>query len=78
MVVGILKKSNQVKAKAEGIGNLVLIVGGPTGRDGVEGASFASAGLDESSASNIGAVAIGDPEIGKVLEKACLELVDKN
>ena len=77
MVVGILKKSNQVKAKAEGIGNLVLIVGGPTGRDGVEGASFASAGLDESSASNIGAVAIGDPEIGKVLEKACLELVDK-
>jgi len=77
MVVGILKKSNQVKAKAEGVGNLVLIVGGPTGRDGVEGASFASAGLDESSASKTGAVAIGDPEIGKVLEKACLELAEK-
>jgi len=77
MVVGILKKSNQVKAKAEGVGNLVLIVGGPTGRDGVEGASFASAGLDESSASKTGAVAIGDPAIGKVLEKACLELVEK-
>ena len=76
MVVGILKKSNQVKAKAEGPGNLVLIVGGPTGRDGVEGASFASAGLDENSASKTGAVAIGDPAIGKVLEKACLELVE--
>ena len=77
MVVGILKKSNQVKSKAEGVGNLVLIVGGPTGRDGVEGASFASAGLDESSASKTGAVAIGDPKIGKVLEKACLELAEK-
>ena len=77
MVVGILKKSNQVKAKAEGVGNLVLIVGGPTGRDGVEGASFASAGLDENSVSKTGAVAIGDPAIGKVLEKACLELVEK-
>ncbi|MCK4520220.1 MAG: phosphoribosylformylglycinamidine synthase subunit PurL, partial [Candidatus Omnitrophica bacterium] len=77
MVVGILKKSNQVKAKAEGAGNLVLIVGGPTGRDGVEGASFASAGLDENSADKTSAVAIGDPEIGKVLEKACLELAEK-
>jgi len=77
MVVGILKKTNQVKAKAEGVGNLVLIVGGPNGRDGVEGASFASAGLDENSVSKTGAVAIGDPMIGKVLEKACLELVEK-
>ena len=77
MVVGILKKSNQVKAKAEGVGNLVLMVGGPTGRDGVEGASFASAGLDENSTSKTGAVAIGDPEIGRVLEKACLEITDK-
>ncbi len=77
MVVGILKKSNQVKARAEGVGNLVLIVGGATGRDGVEGASFASAGLDESSESKTSAVAIGDPQIGKALEKACLELVDK-
>ena len=77
MVVGILKKSNQVKSKAEGVGNLVLIVGGPTGRDGVEGASFASAGLDENSASKTGAVAIGDPQIGKALEKVCLELAEK-
>jgi len=77
MVVGIMKKSNQVKAKAEGVGNLVLIVGGPTGRDGVEGASFASAGLDENSGDKTSAVAIGDPKIGKVLEKACLELAEK-
>ncbi|UCD14997.1 MAG: phosphoribosylformylglycinamidine synthase subunit PurL [Candidatus Omnitrophota bacterium] len=77
MVVGILKKDNLVKARAEGIGNEVIIVGGPTGRDGVEGASFASSGLDESSQAKTGAVAIGDPQIGKRLIEACLEVIEK-
>ena len=77
MVVGLLKKDNLVKAKAEGVGNIVMIVGGPTGRDGVEGASFASAGLDESSSKKTNAVAIGDPKIGKMLQKACLEVIEK-
>ncbi|MDP2924357.1 MAG: phosphoribosylformylglycinamidine synthase subunit PurL [Candidatus Omnitrophota bacterium] len=78
MVVGILKKKNLVRAKAQGAGNLVVIVGGPTGRDGVEGASFASAGLDESSKDKTNAVAIGNPEIGRRLREACLELIEKN
>jgi len=77
MVVGLLKKDSLIRAKAEGVENLVIIAGGPTGRDGVEGASFASAGLDESSELKTGAVAIGDPKIGKVLMGACLDLIEK-
>ncbi len=77
MVVGILKKDNFVSAKAKGVGNLVIIAGGPTGRDGVEGASFASSGLDESSQNKKGAVAIGDPDVGKRIREACLELVEE-
>ena len=48
MVVGLLKKDDIIRARADGVGNLVVIAGGATGRDGVEGASFASSGLDES------------------------------
>ena len=44
MVVGILEKKNLIKARTGDVGNLVLIIGGPTGKDGVEGASFASVG----------------------------------
>jgi phosphoribosylformylglycinamidine synthase len=77
MVVGLLKKKNIVKARASGIGNLVIIAGGRTGRDGVEGASFASSGLDESAKERKGAVAIGDPKIGKKIREACLEIAEK-
>ncbi|MDD5347722.1 MAG: phosphoribosylformylglycinamidine synthase subunit PurL [Candidatus Omnitrophica bacterium] len=77
MTVGIVKNKELVKAQARGIGNLVLIVGGPTGTDGVEGAAFASAGLSEEAAAKSSAVAIGDPKMGKVLREACLELMDK-
>ncbi|MGE4357935.1 MAG: phosphoribosylformylglycinamidine synthase subunit PurL, partial [Candidatus Omnitrophota bacterium] len=77
MTIGIVKKKNIVKARARGIDNLVLIVGGATGRDGVEGAAFASAGLDEESAKKSSAVAIGDPKMGRLLREACLELIDK-
>jgi phosphoribosylformylglycinamidine synthase len=77
MTVGIVKNKAIVKAKASGVGNLVLIVGGATGRDGVEGAAFASMGLDEEAAKKSSAVAIGDPRMGLILRKACLELMDK-
>jgi phosphoribosylformylglycinamidine synthase subunit PurL len=77
MVVGLLKKKNIVRARAAGIGNLVIIAGGRTGRDGVEGASFASSGLDESAKERKSAVAIGDPKIGKRIREACLELAEK-
>lgn len=77
MVVGLLKKENIIRARAEGVGNLVIIAGGATGRDGVEGASFASSGLDESAEEKKGAVAIGDPKIGRKIREACLELAEK-
>lgn len=77
MVVGLLKKKDIVRARAEGPGNLVIIAGGATGRDGVEGASFASSGLDDSAEQKKSAVAIGDPKIGKAVREACLELAGK-
>jgi phosphoribosylformylglycinamidine synthase len=77
MTVGIVKNKAIVKARASGVGNLVLIVGGPTGTDGVEGAAFASSGLDEESAEKSSAVAIGDPRMGRILREACLELMAK-
>ncbi len=77
MTVGIVKKKAIVKARAKGVGNLVLIVGGATGRDGVEGAAFASAGLDEEASKKSSAVAIGDPHMGRILREACLELIHK-
>ena len=55
----------------------MLIVGGATGRDGVEGAAFASSGLDEEASKKSSAVAIGDPKMGRILREACLELMHK-
>jgi len=78
MVVGLLKKENIVRARAEGVGNLVVIAGGATGRDGVEGASFASSGLDESAKERKSAVAIGDPKIGKRIREAALKSPKRN
>ena len=78
MTVGLVKLDKVLKATASGIGNLVLIIGGPTGKDGVEGASFASGALTEEAAQKTSAVAIGDPYMGKVLREACLELIDKD
>ena len=77
MTVGIVKRKAIVKAQAKGVDNLVLIVGGATGRDGVEGAAFASAGLDEEATKKSSAVAIGDPKMGKILRESCLELISK-
>jgi phosphoribosylformylglycinamidine synthase len=77
MTVGIVKNKALVKARATGVGNLVLIVGGATGRDGVAGAAFASSGLDEEASKKSSAVAIGDPHMGRILREACLELMNK-
>jgi len=77
MTVGIVRHKGIVKARAKGVGNLVLIVGGATGRDGVAGAAFASAGLDEEASKKRSAVAIGGPHMGRILRKACLELIHK-
>ncbi|MEA3305362.1 MAG: phosphoribosylformylglycinamidine synthase subunit PurL [Candidatus Omnitrophota bacterium] len=76
-VVGIVKHENIVRGAAYGAGNPVYYIGKDTGRDGVGGASFASKEITEKSGSDKGAVAIGDPELGKRLREACLELTEK-
>jgi len=76
-VVGIVERENIVRGTACGPGNPVYYIGGETGRDGVGGASFASKEISEKSGSEKSAVAIGNPELGKRLRKACLELAEK-
>ncbi len=77
MAVGFMRHKDMAKARATGVGNLVLIVGGATGRDGVAGAAFASKGLDEEQGEQSSAVAIGDPKMGKIVRAACLELIQR-
>jgi len=76
-VIGVVRHEDIVRGVAHGAGNPVYYIGGDTGRDGVGGASFASKEITEESASTPNAVAIGDPELGKRLRKACLELIKK-
>ena len=59
---------------AKGAGNPVYIVGSSTGKDGIHGATFASADITESSAEDIPSVQIGDPFMEKLLLEATLEL----
>ncbi len=75
--VGILPKDRLVLAKASGAGNLAVLLGASTGRDGIGGVSvLASSGFDESSAAKRPSVQVGDPYEEKKLIEACLELLD--
>src|SRR3954469_13854843 len=76
MSVGIVKVGKTVSATAEGIGNPVFFVGSATGKDGIGGASFASANITEESTEDLPAVQVGDPFQEKKLLEACLELID--
>lgn len=74
MAMGLMETSEIVKAGASGVGNPVLYVGSTTGRDGMGGASFASAELDATSeVEDRPAVQVGDPFLEKSLIEACLE-----
>jgi phosphoribosylformylglycinamidine synthase subunit PurL len=73
MALGILETPEIVKSGAVGIGNPVLYVGSTTGRDGMGGASFASAELSDESEADRPAVQVGDPFLEKSLIEACLE-----
>ena len=75
MSVGILKNGETVSATAEGKGNPVFFVGSATGKDGIGGASFASAEITEGSAADLPAVQVGDPFQEKKLLEACLEVI---
>jgi phosphoribosylformylglycinamidine synthase II len=74
MCVGIVEQGRLTRATASGPGNLVLLVGSDTGRDGIHGASFASVVLDADSAARRPAVQVGNPFLEKCLMEACLEL----
>jgi len=76
MSVGVIKAGKMVSATSHGAGNPVFIVGASTGKDGIGGASFASADITESSAEQLPAVQVGDPFEEKKLLEACLEAVE--
>ncbi len=73
MAIGLMETPEIVKSGAAGIGNPVLYVGSTTGRDGMGGASFASAELSDESEADRPAVQVGDPFLEKSLIEACLE-----
>lgn len=75
MAVGIVAHDRVQRGVAEGLGNLVVYVGRPTGRDGIHGATFASEGLDEATEATY---VVGDPAFGKRLMEACLEIAEQN
>ena len=75
MCVGLARPEGLIRARAEGPGNPVLLVGSDTGRDGIGGAAFASAEFDEHAAERRPAVQVGNPFLEKCLLEACQELV---
>src|SRR5689334_12870931 len=75
LCLGIARSDALVKGKAGGAGNPVYYVGASTGRDGIHGATMASAEFDEKSAEKRPAVQVGDPFMEKLLLEACLEVM---
>lgn len=75
MSVGIVKAGETVSAIAIGEGNPVMFVGSATGKDGIGGASFASADITDESVQELPAVQVGDPFQEKKLLEACLEVI---
>ena len=78
MTVGLAKKNKIFYSVAKGIGYPVIYVGAKTGRDGIHGATMASAEFDDKSKDKRPQVQVGDPFTEKLLLEACLELMDTN
>jgi len=76
MSVGIVAKGKTISATALGKGNPVFFVGSATGKDGIGGASFASANITSESVQELPAVQVGDPFQEKKLLEACLEVIE--
>jgi len=74
MCVGLATHDEITLARAAGPGNVLLLVGASTGRDGIQGASFASATLGDDRDERRPAVQVGNPFLEKLLMEACLEL----
>ena len=77
MNIGVAKKNKVFYSIASVVGNHVVYVGSKTGRDGIHGATMASAEFDEDSESKKPTVQVGDPFTEKLLLEACLELMQK-
>jgi phosphoribosylformylglycinamidine synthase subunit PurL len=75
MCVGLVKERDLIKAAAHGVGNVLLVVGSRTGRDGIHGASFASEELTHESERRRPQVQVGDPFTEKLLLEASLALI---
>ncbi len=78
MAVGLANKKKIFYSKAKGINKPVVYVGSKTGRDGIHGASMASAEFDENTEEKKPTVQVGDPFTEKLLMEACLELMKKD
>lgn len=78
MSVGLMDQKDIQKGKAAGVGNAVMYVGAKTGRDGIHGATFASADFSDENTTQRSAVQVGDPFMEKLLLEACLELIQNH
>src|SRR5262245_31502364 len=76
MCVGIARHDRIMRAKASGPGNVIVLIGADTGRDGLHGATFAS--VEDPEASHRGVIQVGNPFLEKLLLEACLELLEGN
>ena len=74
MCLGVTKHETLMRATASGPGNLIMLIGADTGRDGLHGATFAS--VDNPEASHRGVIQVGNPFLEKLLLEACLELLE--
>lgn len=77
MCAGLMRSDAIFRGTASGVGNPVIYVGAPTGRDGIHGASMASAGFDDAALQKRPTVQVGDPFREKLLLEACLELMKR-
>jgi len=76
--LGVARKDKLFFGRAAGVGNPILYVGARTGRDGIHGATMASAEFDEESEAKRPTVQVGDPFMEKLLLEACLEIFNAN
>lgn len=74
LCVGIVRSDALMRARASGDGNVIMIVGAETGRDGLHGATFAS--VSDPGATHRGVIQVGNPFLEKLLLEACLELLE--
>ncbi|MCH2421287.1 MAG: phosphoribosylformylglycinamidine synthase subunit PurL [Candidatus Poseidoniia archaeon] len=72
--VGMVRKEMMIHSRAGAVGEVYILAGGRTGRDGIHGVTFASRDLDTGSVDDIGAVQLGDPITKEPLMHLCLEL----